>query len=299
MPWRTSEPLPESRTTRRGRDTRPRSHEGELRRGSSSRSKNGEGLQSFTEFLQETPPPVYNIMSIPDNFSIASEDGSWTKLFRTIRRRRRKGRRRHQPPIIKLPDSAVAGTTIGGHRHIAISIPIEHSYLRSTAQSQLPISESIDAEAIYAGAAQGIDPQQSLQPRFAPPQSRSAERGITNFLQSVAEDRESPPVPVSPDSQPGPTQFATARKSHHTRDSAYSLSGGPSPTRRSSLARTTPNALTSESTQPTIEEATIPEASTRRKPQPIVVVPDMTPALSSQTRRSVPRRPQEVRSELT
>ncbi|KAL1838869.1 hypothetical protein VTJ49DRAFT_2093 [Mycothermus thermophilus] len=31
--------------------------------------------------------------------------------------------------LITLPDSAVAGTTIGGHRYIAISIPVDHAHL--------------------------------------------------------------------------------------------------------------------------------------------------------------------------
>ncbi|KAF3768521.1 hypothetical protein M406DRAFT_71517 [Cryphonectria parasitica EP155] len=37
--------------------------------------------------------------------------------------------RRRRPPRIKLPDTAVAGTTVDGFRHIAISIPIEHAHL--------------------------------------------------------------------------------------------------------------------------------------------------------------------------
>lgn len=37
--------------------------------------------------------------------------------------------KRKRPPRIKLPDTAVAGRTVDGHRHIAISIPIEHAHL--------------------------------------------------------------------------------------------------------------------------------------------------------------------------
>ncbi|CAN8100169.1 unnamed protein product [Discula destructiva] len=37
--------------------------------------------------------------------------------------------RRKRPPTIRLPDTAIAGRTVDGHRHIAISIPIEHANL--------------------------------------------------------------------------------------------------------------------------------------------------------------------------
>lgn len=43
--------------------------------------------------------------------------------------KRSPAKRGRRPPRIKLPDTAVAGRTIDGHRHIAISIPIEHAHL--------------------------------------------------------------------------------------------------------------------------------------------------------------------------
>ncbi|EJT70631.1 hypothetical protein GGTG_11654 [Gaeumannomyces tritici R3-111a-1] len=47
--------------------------------------------------------------------------------------------RRPKTAQFKLPDSAVAGTTIAGHRHIAISIPVQHSHLGPEPKSQYPI----------------------------------------------------------------------------------------------------------------------------------------------------------------
>lgn len=50
----------------------------------------------------------------------------------------KKKRRRVPPPRIKLPDSAVAGTTVEGYRHIAISIPIEHAHLGPEPRYRFP-----------------------------------------------------------------------------------------------------------------------------------------------------------------
>ncbi|CAI4211362.1 unnamed protein product, partial [Parascedosporium putredinis] len=43
-----------------------------------------------------------------------------------------------KPVPIRLPDTAVAGTTIGGHRHIAISIPVEYSPFGPFDRTQYP-----------------------------------------------------------------------------------------------------------------------------------------------------------------
>ncbi|KAK0729787.1 hypothetical protein B0H67DRAFT_8944 [Lasiosphaeris hirsuta] len=44
---------------------------------------------------------------------------------------------RPDPPAIRLPDSAVAGRTIGGYRHIDISIPAEHVHLDAVTEPKL------------------------------------------------------------------------------------------------------------------------------------------------------------------
>ncbi|KAI0885957.1 uncharacterized protein GGS22DRAFT_121994 [Annulohypoxylon maeteangense] len=80
--------------------------------------------KDLVEFLQGPPPPG-NRMSIPDNASISSTDTKWG-VFKVFRKKRKR-RKRRQPPLIKLPDSAVSARTIDGHRYIAISIPINYS----------------------------------------------------------------------------------------------------------------------------------------------------------------------------
>ncbi|KAI1212702.1 uncharacterized protein F4807DRAFT_457499 [Annulohypoxylon truncatum] len=71
------------------------------------------------------PPPPGNFMSIPDDASISSADGKWG-VFKVFRKKRKR-RKRRQPPLIRLPDSAVSARTTDGHRYIAISIPTNYS----------------------------------------------------------------------------------------------------------------------------------------------------------------------------
>ncbi|PSS03235.1 hypothetical protein BD289DRAFT_219257 [Coniella lustricola] len=124
-----------------------------------------EALGDLATFLRTVTPPPTNLMSIPDPASSSSGESS---LKRTRSSKRRSGIKRafgllmrrgsakkqkpaakrqvaagsaparqpstkkktkKRPPQIKLPDSAVAGRTVGGFRHIAISIPIEYDHL--------------------------------------------------------------------------------------------------------------------------------------------------------------------------
>lgn len=94
----------------------------------------GEGnwARELIEFLRNTPPPPGNYMSIPDSFSLRSgrKKSRWSFWpFRKKSSKRLDKEAKTAPGLIKLPDSAVAGRTIDGHRHIAISIPIEHAHL--------------------------------------------------------------------------------------------------------------------------------------------------------------------------
>lgn len=65
-------------------------------------------------------------MSIPesDSGSLHSVKKSALNIFGRKISRKKKGQR-----LMQLPDSAVAAKTLGGYRHIAISIPIEHDHL--------------------------------------------------------------------------------------------------------------------------------------------------------------------------
>ncbi|KAI2637630.1 hypothetical protein GGS26DRAFT_588002 [Hypomontagnella submonticulosa] len=83
---------------------------------------NDETPGDLAEFFRRPPPPS-NFMSIPDDMSIYSAYNKWD-VFKVFRKRRK--RRKRQPPLIKLPDSAVSARTLSGHRYIAISIPSEY-----------------------------------------------------------------------------------------------------------------------------------------------------------------------------
>ncbi|KAK3991133.1 hypothetical protein QBC44DRAFT_323621 [Cladorrhinum sp. PSN332] len=87
--------------------------------------------RDLIDFLRNTTPPPQNYMSFPDRFEPTPTSKKrhhhfcWSFWKRS---KRGKNRQKKSPGLIKLPDSAVAGRTIGGHRHIAISIPIEYAH---------------------------------------------------------------------------------------------------------------------------------------------------------------------------
>lgn len=77
---------------------------------------------------------------------------------------------------IQLPDSAVSGKTTGGHRHIAISIPMEASPFGLMPRSQYPVYHQTVAQ--YAG--EPGSPVRYLN-----------DKGVITVLRPVNEDRES------------------------------------------------------------------------------------------------------------
>ncbi|KUI57602.1 hypothetical protein VP1G_04930 [Cytospora mali] len=117
--------------------------------------------EAWDQFLRTVTPPPTNYMSVPSP-SIGSSRSSLRRrnsrkkkgpltrclLFLKGGSRRKKparkpsvrassppvllvrtaSRKPKRPPPIKLPDTAVSGRTVDGHRHIAISIPIEHDH---------------------------------------------------------------------------------------------------------------------------------------------------------------------------
>ncbi|KAL7787988.1 hypothetical protein V8C37DRAFT_389291 [Trichoderma ceciliae] len=89
---------------------------------------------SLAEFLKNHEPPSSNFMSVPFTYEDEKDrDSKWSK-FMTMRRRSKSVPR---PPVnIQLPDSAVSGVTTGGHRHIAISIPLEAMPFATDAKAQ-------------------------------------------------------------------------------------------------------------------------------------------------------------------
>ncbi|KAG5982442.1 hypothetical protein E4U55_001890 [Claviceps digitariae] len=79
-------------------------------------------VAALVDFFKNHPPPPDNFMSIP--YEDAEDDGRgrWSKIKTMAKRSKSMPR---EPYQFRLPDSAVAGVTIDGHRHIAISIPCE------------------------------------------------------------------------------------------------------------------------------------------------------------------------------
>ncbi|KAF4124580.1 hypothetical protein GMORB2_5246 [Geosmithia morbida] len=114
-----------------------------------------DGLTDLIDFLRNHVPPPGNYMSMPENAQ--DERRRWLLNWATRMAKRHAphgsssgsgfgsgfgfgfGPRR-RPPRILLPDTAVSGTTIGGHRHIAITIPSEAFPLRDDRpRSQYPV----------------------------------------------------------------------------------------------------------------------------------------------------------------
>ncbi|KAK8042170.1 hypothetical protein PG993_006693 [Apiospora rasikravindrae] len=137
-------------------------------------------LLDMLEFLRRTPPPD-NYMSIPDNLSVSSaEDEKWRSKFKVFRSKRKARRKRRKTPIIRLPDTAIAGQTTGGHRHIAISIPLEYTHFGPNPPTQYPVFDT-----------SGLDLVREIEARFGPIRTSTGERGTVTVLRPVEEDRES------------------------------------------------------------------------------------------------------------
>ncbi|EJP68357.1 uncharacterized protein BBA_02359 [Beauveria bassiana ARSEF 2860] len=101
------------------------------------RRRSRDDVAALIEFLRSNEPPASNFMAQPYSNKEEGERGRWVKL-NVMGKRRSKSMSRTLPPI-RLPDSAVAGVTTGGHRHIAISIPLEASHFGDTPRSQYPV----------------------------------------------------------------------------------------------------------------------------------------------------------------
>jgi hypothetical protein len=170
------------------------------------------------EFLRNKTPPPDNYMSIPDQYE-HNADGKFSKI--KLFRRRSKSSVSSLPRQIRLPDSAVAGTTTGGYRHIAISIPIQYSHVGPDTKSQYPVSQPTGYLSEMGASS-------------APVRTFSNERGVVTVLRTVAEDRESlssstgnnssrtqlrPPVSVKPLNPPlSPPQSPESREGDSSKD---------------------------------------------------------------------------------
>ncbi|KAK5998798.1 hypothetical protein PT974_01181 [Cladobotryum mycophilum] len=123
----------------------------ELELGKNIQARRGrEDFTSLVDFLKNHEPPPDNYMSVPYGSSAAAaaavaaaaqmkHKGKWSKFKRVGKKRSISFPRPRSPKPLRLPDSAVSGTTIGGHRHIAISIPLEAMPFADAAKSQYPV----------------------------------------------------------------------------------------------------------------------------------------------------------------
>lgn len=98
-------------------------------------------LAALVDFLKNHPPPPDNFMSMPYEQGEEAR-GRWFHM-KTLRGRSKSVPK--APQQIRLPDSAVAGVTTGGHRHIAISIPLEATPYGNKTRSQYPVC-SLEAQ---------------------------------------------------------------------------------------------------------------------------------------------------------
>ncbi|MBE3049483.1 hypothetical protein IMZ48_44690 [Candidatus Bathyarchaeota archaeon] len=174
-------------------------------------------IRELVDFLRNQAPPPENFMSIPDDPDAEDDRGRWLKLKPFGNHRSRSAPKTSKP--LHLPDSAVAGRTIGGHRHIAISIPVEHSPFGLNPTSQYPVYDE--------GA--NADPDSVL--RF------TDSNGMVTVLRTVAESQEYPVTdsssqkfrrPVSVTHEPLMTPVSRSQSLHdpsHIRD--YSTASLP------------------------------------------------------------------------
>ncbi|KAI2781436.1 hypothetical protein F4815DRAFT_79445 [Daldinia loculata] len=117
--------------------------------------ENENSEEGLADFLRREPPPG-NFMSIPDDVSVYSVHKKWD-MFKVFGKRRKS--RKRQPPLIRLPDTAISARSISGHRYIAISIPSGNSHSES-----IPTQQHSTLRPIGVKPRQGIGSEHSLTP---------------------------------------------------------------------------------------------------------------------------------------
>lgn len=133
-----------------------------------------DGVTDLVDFLRNHEPPRDNFMSIPED-GTDDERGRWLRWAKIPKRSKSAAR---EPPSIRLPDTAVSGTTIGGHRHIAITIPLEASPMGNRPRSQYPIYTREDLKANGGN----VNPIRTV----------VNEKGMVTVLKTASEGRQTP-----------------------------------------------------------------------------------------------------------
>ncbi|KAH7176491.1 hypothetical protein EDB81DRAFT_39692 [Dactylonectria macrodidyma] len=135
------------------------------------------GIAELIDFLRNHAPPADNFMSMTDEGK--ESKGKWAKLKKLARRKSRS----KLPDPITLPDSAVSGITTEGHRHIAISIPIDASPFGRSPRTQYPVYQN-----------PSLRPSPS---RYGPTRAVLNDKGVVTVLRTVTEDQETS-IPSNP-----------------------------------------------------------------------------------------------------
>ncbi|CAH0039297.1 unnamed protein product [Clonostachys solani] len=138
------------------------------------RPPTSDGVSDLIDFLRNQTPPPDHFMSKPDHSDGEERGRGWPRWKKGARRSRSLPKR--QPPPIRLPDTAVSGTTIGGHRHIAITIPFDALPMGDVPRSQYPVYQQ------EAAKPNGLNQN--------PVRAYVNERGVVTVLRTVKEDRE-------------------------------------------------------------------------------------------------------------
>ncbi|KAL7916380.1 hypothetical protein GGI35DRAFT_36905 [Trichoderma velutinum] len=150
---------------------------------------------SLADFLKNHEPPSSSYMSVP--FAHADDkdrESKWSK-FMAMKRRSKSVPR--PPQNIQLPDSAVSGVTIGGHRHIAISIPLEAMPFASDSTTQNSVNVNNNTNTRVGG----IRNEYAALPRNFAVQTYSGENGTVTVL------------PTAIDEAPGLPQVSSTQRS--------------------------------------------------------------------------------------
>lgn len=155
------------------------------------------------DFLRNKTPPPENYMSSSDLLKGGEPRAKKKKgVLGFLGRKLRRGKKGRQTssaaspaPPIRLPDSAISGRTIGGHRHIAISIPLEHANIDGIVDHPKPPVEPLLEEAA---------PDEPLSAEPAPEETVPAEPVATEPLPANPSPIEPWPVEPLPVDQPQP-----------------------------------------------------------------------------------------------
>ncbi|KAK7402856.1 hypothetical protein QQX98_011386 [Neonectria punicea] len=127
------------------------------------------GLAELIDFLRNHAPPEDNFMSIPDD--VNDDKGRWAKIRKIAKISKPTSK---SPDPIRLPDSAISGITTGGHRHIAISIPLDASPFGRSPRTQYPVYQNRQLRPLAS--------------RYGPTRAVLNEKGVVTVLRTVTEE---------------------------------------------------------------------------------------------------------------